>query len=371
MIPAVFDAISHRLVLAQWIQEQGLKTVVEVGVKKGTTFLHLLEHCPDMQIVGVDIWENLAQRLPQHEERLRQIVEEKYGERAILMKARSVEAAKRFQDYSLDLVFIDADHTEAAVREDILAWRSKVRPGGMLCGHDVNQKGVWNAVTALCPGWVEHEQAVWAVRPYPIVVTAMPYADDRNYGRACNEVMALLPDDGWAVILDHDAMFTTREWHRQITAAIVAQPRGCFTVKVNRVYCPFQRTEGVDPQSHDVRYHRGVGQRLQAQGLRLRDVTDDREPSGVVMILSKQAWREAGGFPQGLHYVDRMMWLALKHVGRRIYLIEDLYLYHWWRGDNEGFQPGAWAAKHRLPDGRVLALKNPDKLPVFEEPKPC
>ena len=34
------------------------------------------------------------------------------------------------------MVFIDADHRYHAVRADIRAWINKVRPGGILAGHD-------------------------------------------------------------------------------------------------------------------------------------------------------------------------------------------------------------------------------------------
>ena len=39
-----------------------------------------------------------------------------------------------FDDCSLDIVYIDADHTRCA--EDIAAWWPKMRAGGWLTGHD-------------------------------------------------------------------------------------------------------------------------------------------------------------------------------------------------------------------------------------------
>jgi hypothetical protein len=53
-----------------------------------------------------------------------------------LIKGFSVEVAAEFPDEFFDFVYIDADHTYAAVRADILAWWPKVRSGGVLGGHD-------------------------------------------------------------------------------------------------------------------------------------------------------------------------------------------------------------------------------------------
>ena len=52
----------------------------------------------------------------------------------------SVEAAALYTDKSLDLVFLDADHTYQSVRNDILAWLPKVKLGGILAGDDYNQR---------------------------------------------------------------------------------------------------------------------------------------------------------------------------------------------------------------------------------------
>ncbi len=58
----------------------------------------------------------------------------------------SLAAATEFEDASIDAVFIDGDHSEEAVRWDISAWLPKVKPGGIIAGHDFDQDGVRNAV---------------------------------------------------------------------------------------------------------------------------------------------------------------------------------------------------------------------------------
>jgi cephalosporin hydroxylase len=69
------------------------------------------------------------------------------------MRLPSIEAAQRYQNGSLDFVFIDAAHDYENVRADILAWRPKVKVGGYLGGHDfiLNYPGVIQAVHELVP----------------------------------------------------------------------------------------------------------------------------------------------------------------------------------------------------------------------------
>lgn len=48
----------------------------------------------------------------------------------------SLQAAKLFNDKSLDFVFIDASHNYINVKNDILAWKPKIKKNGILAGHD-------------------------------------------------------------------------------------------------------------------------------------------------------------------------------------------------------------------------------------------
>ncbi len=64
-------------------------------------------------------------------------------------KATSVDGSWMFEEASLDLVYIDAAHNYANVKADIAAWKSKVKAGGWVGGHDycLNFTGVIQAVT--------------------------------------------------------------------------------------------------------------------------------------------------------------------------------------------------------------------------------
>lgn len=58
----------------------------------------------------------------------------------------SVEASKIFPDSYFDFIYIDAEHTYKAVKEDIKAWLPKVRHNGIIAGHDFGMEGVKKAV---------------------------------------------------------------------------------------------------------------------------------------------------------------------------------------------------------------------------------
>lgn len=52
------------------------------------------------------------------------------------LRMTSLDASLKFEDKSLDFVFIDASHEYAHVLLDIDAWLPKVKSGGILAGHD-------------------------------------------------------------------------------------------------------------------------------------------------------------------------------------------------------------------------------------------
>ena len=73
-------------------------------------------------------------------------------------------AVQLYEDRSLDLVFIDASHEYQDVRADVLAWRPKIKPGGILAGHDYNPMfpGVIQAVDEIFGGQVDRVGCCWS-----------------------------------------------------------------------------------------------------------------------------------------------------------------------------------------------------------------
>jgi len=70
----------------------------------------------------------------------------KFKERTMHLKDKifihsfySKEYSKKIKDKSLDVVYIDGNHSYESVSEDLELWYEKIKCGGFLCGHDYNE----------------------------------------------------------------------------------------------------------------------------------------------------------------------------------------------------------------------------------------
>lgn len=66
------------------------------------------------------------------------------------IKARSIPASSKFREYTLDMVYVDGDHSYWGVRDDIERWWPKLRSGGVLCGDDYTWTGLADGIADAC-----------------------------------------------------------------------------------------------------------------------------------------------------------------------------------------------------------------------------
>ena len=158
------------------INEKKMKTFAEVGVCKGETAYPVAMHCPSLEKYYLidpkfapQFWGNTL------------IAPKGMNKYAILkkefpvfdlMEMTSEDAAPLIPDGSLDGCFIDALHYDPYISQDIDLWTPKVRPGGVICGHDYENRrfpdvkaavdkkyGVENVATIsvrMCKVWIYH-----------------------------------------------------------------------------------------------------------------------------------------------------------------------------------------------------------------------
>lgn len=132
------------------IEKNNYTTMAEIGVRDGRTTFFLLNNCLDLTIYGVD----LSNKGYYSNE-----VEEKYKDRLIAIEGNSHRVSHLVP--SVDLVFIDADHSYTGCKNDILLYRSKVKNGGILSGHDIDYPGVNKAVNELIENYEVGPNYVW------------------------------------------------------------------------------------------------------------------------------------------------------------------------------------------------------------------
>ena len=154
-------ASNHRDVMVMLAQQRGWRRGVELGIGKGFLFGRFLSECPDLTMIGVDTFLR-----PERKARAYGVAE-RFPDRATLYERTTANAAALVADGSVDFVFIDAGHSYQAVLTDIQRWRSKVRVGGWLGGHDYCEKfpGVKRAVHEIFGDHVDLLPAtIWAAR---------------------------------------------------------------------------------------------------------------------------------------------------------------------------------------------------------------
>jgi len=160
-IPYPVEGGKRFIWLANKINKRGFVNGAEIGCARGKTTKNLLERCPNLNsLVTVDLWREAPEGNggTQYKgwdfntmyKNFKQSVSSHNG-RVTIIRDLSWEAASRIEDGSLDFVFIDADHEYESVKKDIVAWTPKLKPGGMLCGHDTHFSGVKQAIQELIP----------------------------------------------------------------------------------------------------------------------------------------------------------------------------------------------------------------------------
>lgn len=129
-----------RLGAAQTFAELGFASGAEIGVASGVHSELLLKTIPELTLHCVDPWVQTDGYESFHHRRLYQWRRQAYSILrplgAIIHRQTSMDAVKDIPDHSLDFVYIDGAHDFRHAAEDIYEWSKKVRPGGVLYGHD-------------------------------------------------------------------------------------------------------------------------------------------------------------------------------------------------------------------------------------------
>ena len=128
--------------------------VIEIGSWMGKSIVYLADQVKksdkNIKITAIDIWDpsyNHPVFLPMIELAKNSNTDlhglflfnlQKCGVSDLIasLKMNSLMASKNFKKESLDMAFLDANHSYDAVIEDLTAWWPKIKPYGIFAGHD-------------------------------------------------------------------------------------------------------------------------------------------------------------------------------------------------------------------------------------------
>jgi len=157
------DFMSVNLKELEWLYKKAkeMQSIVEIGSCKGrSTYALCISGCP--KVVAVDAFEIYPETL--HSEFIKNVG---HFENLKLYKMLSAEASLLFKDRSVDMIFIDGNHSYDEVIKDLENWTRKATK--LICGHDYGDMP-WSDVKSAVTEFfgkeftqIEVFETIWAV----------------------------------------------------------------------------------------------------------------------------------------------------------------------------------------------------------------
>ena len=163
-----YDALYERMVetvnwrkeIYRFIKRERLnECVMEVGVSKGKNLNNIVLHGDPTMTIGMDLWyksENNPWWSQEKQDRFFASALNvrdswiKQGKMVLILKADSHNYVHRLKNEWFDMVYIDTDHRYENTKQDLSEWHSKVKVGGLFCGHDyTHNNSRWGVVEAV------------------------------------------------------------------------------------------------------------------------------------------------------------------------------------------------------------------------------
>jgi Methyltransferase domain len=126
--------------LPRFFVEMGYKVGAEIGVDKGEFSKKFCN--AGLSLFAIDPWRYDNDYIDRHNqnkldsfyEHTKKVLSPYPG--TTIIRKTSIDALSDFADDSLDFVYLDGNHQLKYVIEDLVEWSKKVRPGGIIAGHD-------------------------------------------------------------------------------------------------------------------------------------------------------------------------------------------------------------------------------------------
>jgi len=138
----------NRIALTDVLHAHGLNGYgVEIGVKQGNFSKQLLQNWNCIKLYLVDPWMSQSDSIydethHDHESDYSKCLSNvrPFTNKFEIVQAYSHEAYEFFKDEFFDFIYIDANHSNEAVKSDIELWYPKLKPGGLIAGDDYTMR---------------------------------------------------------------------------------------------------------------------------------------------------------------------------------------------------------------------------------------
>jgi hypothetical protein len=152
--------------------------VAELGVNKGDFSQKILELNQPQKLHLIDLWGT-----ERYHAGLRIKVEERFSkeisnESVIIHQGFSTDFADHFPNSYFDWIYIDTDHSYQTTKNELLLYKDKIKPGGIIAGHDF-AKG--NMVKQLRYGVIEAVYEFCFNENWEFVFLTMELNDNQSF----------------------------------------------------------------------------------------------------------------------------------------------------------------------------------------------
>ena len=126
--------------LPQFFIDMGYKVGAEIGVRNGRFSRKLCQ--AGLKVYAIDPWRNYDGYWGEDAFKKEVEASYKFAKKilapfdCVILRKTSLEALADIPNNSLDFVYIDGNHDFRYVADDLYEWTKKVRPGGVISGHD-------------------------------------------------------------------------------------------------------------------------------------------------------------------------------------------------------------------------------------------
>lgn len=174
---------SRQEIWAHIVRQMQAREFLELGVLRGAFAEHMLRHCPSItRYYMLDPWRHLDDwNKPSNRDQAtfdgfcaEAMARTDFArERRVVLRGKTTEVIDEIPDASLDVAYVDGDHTLRGITIDLIRTYPKVRPGGILGGDDYTQS-IWQHAdnfepTLVCPFaayFAESQSAPLVILPF-------------------------------------------------------------------------------------------------------------------------------------------------------------------------------------------------------------